>query len=64
MYYAEAGESLYNAIQRIQSYLFVGQSATLRFNDIDLRILFNSNEEDIVTIYDLKRTIKKLEAQL
>lgn len=62
VFYAEAGESIYNAIRRCQL-LLIRSNMTfgyLTFNDIRLRFSAHSEVDDVAAIYNLKHRLRQL----
>lgn len=60
---AELGESIYNFIERIIRENDQSEAKLpVKFNDIEFSVFHDSNIIDIVTIYLLKTTIRKMES--
>ena len=61
--FAEAGESFYGAVKKVQDSLRLENDyCDLEFNGIRVRVSKNSNIDDLSTIYNLKHTIRRLQA--
>ncbi len=59
---AQAGETFDNAVRRVQSHLYNKGSeyTTLNFNDINVTVSYNSNVDDLRTVFYLKQKLAKL----
>lgn len=62
-YKASPGEWVGNYVKRVKTLLAANGSSytTCKFNDIDFIVSVDSNVDDVVTIYDLKAHIRRLE---
>jgi hypothetical protein len=60
-YFAESGESIYRAVERIKkAWQIADARCYLVFNDIKLIVSVDSNPEDIAEIYNLKIELLRL----
>jgi len=61
---AEKGISIYRHVQQCQRLAqFSGDVVDTEFNGTKLRIRADSNEDDIYTIFELKREVAKLKGE-
>jgi hypothetical protein len=61
--FAEKGESFYGAVEKVKDSLQSDNDyCDLEFNDIRVRVSKNSRIDDFSTIYNLKHTIRRLQA--
>jgi hypothetical protein len=61
--FADKGDSFYGAVQKVQRSLRnPNDYRDLEFNEIRVRVSKNSNIDDLSTIYNLKHTIRRLQA--
>lgn len=61
--FAEKGESFHGAVEKVKNSLrFDNDYCDLEFNGIRVRVSKNSNIDDLNTIYNLKHTIRRLQA--
>ena len=64
MYIADPEENLDLAIRKVKGHLLQGGYETLVYDDIYLTVSNDSNEDDIVIIYQLKRRVRELAYRL